>query len=232
MSAPAQDTPAEDPLQSPPQSPIISDPTNRPGLEEIWSSDVDTFITTYLAKVKKDKGLKRNTFTVPIWKALREELIDQGHRSFTHNELKDRFKILKAQAPQSTSTPTPSIPSTPAPPSSTSASSLLNGDRATWNADAESHLIAFLVQAKERGLLSENNFKSKVYTEAASSLAIKGHNATSKQVKSRWTRFKAEFKIVRKLRTLSGFGWDNCLGCIPSRSPESSSIPPTTLPPL
>ncbi|THU76300.1 hypothetical protein K435DRAFT_813527 [Dendrothele bispora CBS 962.96] len=114
MSAPAQDTPAEDPLQSPPQSPIISDPTNRPGLEEIWSSDIDTFITTYLAKVKKDKGLKRNTFTVPIWKAF-----------FTHNELKDRFKILKAQAPQSTSTPTPSIPSTPAPPSSTSASSLL-----------------------------------------------------------------------------------------------------------
>ncbi|THU75551.1 hypothetical protein K435DRAFT_631504, partial [Dendrothele bispora CBS 962.96] len=79
----------------------------------------------------------------------------------------------------------------------------------------ESHLIAFLVQAKERGLLSENNFKSKVYTEAASSLAIKGHNATSKQVKSRWTRvciyllIHIELYLNSPLRTLSGFGWDN-----------------------
>ncbi|KAK7442968.1 hypothetical protein VKT23_015912 [Stygiomarasmius scandens] len=47
---------------------------------------------------------------------------------------------------------------------------------------AEGILIEFLVAKKTQGLLLENNFKGK---------------------------FKAEFKIVAKLRTLSGFGWDN-----------------------
>ncbi|KAF5367461.1 hypothetical protein D9758_003826 [Tetrapyrgos nigripes] len=78
-----------------------------------------------------------------------------------------------------------------------------------WTSEAEAISIEFFIAKKAQGLMSENNFKGKVYNLAAEHLCAKGHSFSGKQVKARWTCFKAEFKIVAKLRTLSGFGWDN-----------------------
>ncbi|KAF5340847.1 hypothetical protein D9758_016605 [Tetrapyrgos nigripes] len=95
---------------------------------------------------------------------------------------------------------TPTTAPATAPPQATSG-------QAVWTADAEALLINFLIDAKGQGLMSENNF-NKVYAHASRHLHENGYNFSKSQVKSYWTRFKAQFKIVVKLCTLSGFGWD------------------------
>ncbi|KAJ3818467.1 hypothetical protein F5880DRAFT_1510934 [Lentinula raphanica] len=102
------------------------------------------------------------------------------------------------------------IASTAASPAAPATAHAIIPDRAHWNTEAEAILIEFLVEKKGEGLLSENNFKGKVYNLGAEHLRARCFNFSGKQVKARWTRFKAEFKIVAKLRTLSATDqvWD------------------------
>ncbi|KAF5344615.1 hypothetical protein D9758_013915 [Tetrapyrgos nigripes] len=167
-------------------------------------------------RVKKEKGKVRSTYSIAEWKALSAELVSLGHRSFTVEQLRDRFKILNAQGrvippaatqPSSTAAqPSPTVTAV-VPPAVTSTRNQPSG-RASWTSEADFFLIACLLDAKTQGKMSDNNFKPQVYSQAVLHLAEKGHSYTRKQVKARWTRFKGDFKIVSKLRGLSGFGWD------------------------
>ncbi|THU77599.1 hypothetical protein K435DRAFT_877641 [Dendrothele bispora CBS 962.96] len=203
--------------------------------EEVWTVVIDDFIVKYLEKVKKDRKGTCDTFAAAIWTKLSAELCSMGHRVYTNEQLKDRFQQLKKSKTSTGSSTLPSFVSAPpssasAPPSSAlpsstppssaspSSASLSNTPITTpapptasahWTAEAEALLIEHLIEAKQKGLMSENNFTSKVYTSAASYLGSKGYRFTKHQVKARWTRFKKDFKIVAKLRTLSGFGCDN-----------------------
>jgi hypothetical protein len=115
------------------------------------------------------------------------------------------------------------MPPKSAKPSETPAST---GSHASWTGPAEAELVAHYQQAKSEGKMSNNNFKATVHKAAVEHLCNKGfENFTASQCKTCWNRvhrtlcsyctstyfnqqFKAEFKIVAKLRTLSGFGWD------------------------
>ncbi|KAF5318979.1 hypothetical protein D9758_018530 [Tetrapyrgos nigripes] len=192
--------------------------TDEPDSQDIWNGDVDNFILTHLEQVKKDRKGTRDQFGASVWTNLSAQLQSAGHRVYSNDELKDRFRLLKksktsttSSAPRPLETPPTShsaapLPSISAPlpyaaPSSANATAAPSvpppPSTAHWTPEAEALLIEHLVEAKAKGQMSENNFKPS------------GYNFTKTQVKGRWTRFKKDFKIVRRLRTLSGFGWDN-----------------------
>ncbi|KAK7439194.1 hypothetical protein VKT23_017684 [Stygiomarasmius scandens] len=182
--------------------------TDLPGLQDIWNGEIDLAIMQFLHEAKTLRKGTRDTFAVVVWTALGEHLTKKGHHSFTVAELKDRLQILKQRGYKLSSNGV-IIPATPPTHSAPITQPVAIPDRAQWTAEAEGILIEFLVAKKTQGLLSENNFKGKVYNLAAEHLRARGYTFSGKQAKARWTRFKAEFKIVAKLRTLSGFGWDN-----------------------
>ncbi|KAF5338309.1 hypothetical protein D9758_015762 [Tetrapyrgos nigripes] len=195
-------------------------PTQQAG--DPWTTEIDSKILSHLGQVKKDKKLQRWTFTVPVWTNLGNELESQGYPGFTNTQLKERLAFLQKQPPKSSvsTLPTPCTPSitsapapapTPTPAPATTPTTLLPAatvnDIANWTSEADTHVITFLEDAKARGLMSESNFKGTAYSQGAKYLAEKGYHFSAKQVKNCWTRFKADFKIVAKLRLLSGFGW-------------------------
>ncbi|KAJ3832137.1 hypothetical protein F5878DRAFT_647029 [Lentinula raphanica] len=205
---------------------VLTSETPDLGAQCVWTQQVDDSITNYLDQVKKEQNRTRNVFPAAVWTSLGQHLVALGHQSYTNEQLRDRLRFIMkhnrslshttvipaAPVPDSSlsSTQTDIIPLSTFTSSAVSASPMLSvPDCAAWNFSSEAALIAFLVKSKEDGLMSENNFKNKVYTQAATHLVTLGFNFKSAQVKSRWTHFKAEFKIVAKLRTLSGFGWDH-----------------------
>ncbi|KAJ3717407.1 hypothetical protein C8R42DRAFT_677161, partial [Lentinula raphanica] len=205
---------------------VLTSETPDLGAQCVWTQQVDDSITNYLDQVKKEQNRTRNVFPAAVWTSVGQHLVALGHQSYTNEQLRDRLHFIMkhnrslshttvipaAPVPNSSlsSTQTDIIPLSTFTSSAVSASPMLSvPDRAAWNFSSEAALIAFLVKSKEDGLMSENNFKNKVYTQAATHLVTLGFNFKSAQVKSRWTCFKAEFKIVAKLRTLSGFGWDH-----------------------
>ncbi|KAF5343816.1 hypothetical protein D9758_016204 [Tetrapyrgos nigripes] len=193
--------PASPPVLSTAPAPGSTDP---PGLQDIWNSEIDLAIMQFLYQAKTQRNGTRDTFSAAVWTSLGKHLMENGHHLCTNEDLKDRFRVLKQRGYllSPTGVIVPAAPS-PAAPAATVP------DRAQWTSEAEAISIEFFIAKKAQGLMSENNFKGKVYNLAAEHLCAKGHSFSGKQVKARWTRFKAEFKIVAKLRTLSGFGWDN-----------------------
>ncbi|KAF5361456.1 hypothetical protein D9758_006189 [Tetrapyrgos nigripes] len=204
--------------------------TDEPDSQDIWNGDVDNFILMHLEQVKKDQKGTRDQFGAAVWTNLSAQLQSAGHCVYSNDELKDHFRLLKksktsttSSAPRPLETPPTShsaapLPSISAPlpyaaPSSANATAAPSvpppPSTAHWTPKAEALLIEHLVEVKAKGQMSKNNFKPSVYQSAAAYLCEKGYNFTKTQVKGRWTRFKKDFKIVWRLRTLSRFGWDN-----------------------
>ncbi|KAJ3822190.1 hypothetical protein F5880DRAFT_1576553 [Lentinula raphanica] len=86
--------------------------------------------------------------------------------------------------------------------------------RAKWDATSEDILIEGVKKAVASGIKADKNFKPQVYQSIASDLAKAGYCFDACQVKSRWNRFKASWKTVNFLRSLSGFGWDEDKKCV------------------
>ncbi|KAJ3831959.1 hypothetical protein F5878DRAFT_647183 [Lentinula raphanica] len=151
------------------------------------------------AQFKKEQNRTRNVFPAAVWTSLGQHLVALGHQSYTNEQLRDRLRFIMkhnhslshttvipaAPVPDSSlsSTQTDIIPLSTFTSSAVSASPMLSvPDRAAWNFSSEAALIAFLVKSKEDGLMSENNFKNKVYTQAATHLVTLGFNFKSAQV--------------------------------------------------
>lgn len=77
---------------------------------------------------------------------------------------------------------------------------------ARWNDADIAKLVAGLLEAKDNGLASENGFKSTVWVGISASL--EDPLKLTRVCESKWTRLKTDFKAVKFLRELSGFGWD------------------------
>jgi Myb/SANT-like DNA-binding protein len=78
---------------------------------------------------------------------------------------------------------------------------------AKWSDQDVDKLVAGLLEAKDNGQTSENGFKSTVWGSVAASFDDPLKNA-SRTCESKWTRLKSDYKAVKFLRDLSGFGWD------------------------
>jgi Myb/SANT-like DNA-binding domain len=79
---------------------------------------------------------------------------------------------------------------------------------AKWSDDDIKSLLTGLLDAKDKGLTSENGFKASVW----SSISAR-YNDPQKQAnracESKWARLKTDYRAVKFLRDLSGFGWDS-----------------------
>ena len=89
---------------------------------------------------------------------------------------------------------------------------------AKWTREEVNILVEKLLDAKDRGLSSENGFKSAVWSAIASAFTDPLKQAT-RVCESKWTRLKKEYKEVKELREASGFGWD-AEGCLPTATDE------------
>ncbi|KAI9452920.1 Myb/SANT-like DNA-binding domain-containing protein [Lactarius psammicola] len=83
-----------------------------------------------------------------------------------------------------------------------------------WSCVDEATLVHTLAEQKTKGNWGDNNPKKSAWTACEIALAgsekVSGGSAKAQPViKSRWQRLKQEFDIVKKLRGLSGFGWDD-----------------------
>ncbi|THU97037.1 hypothetical protein K435DRAFT_796822 [Dendrothele bispora CBS 962.96] len=84
--------------------------------------------------------------------------------------------------------------------------------RASWanNPASTEKLIELIKRKVLNGTTGkpDKNFKAKTYTELSQELVAAGFNFDRGQVKSRWNKLKKDTRIVKYLRSLSGFGWD------------------------
>ncbi|KAF8256442.1 Myb/SANT-like DNA-binding domain-containing protein [Lactarius quietus] len=83
-----------------------------------------------------------------------------------------------------------------------------------WSQRNEALLVHTLADQKAKGEWGDNNPKKAAWVACVAALAGSekesgGHPKTETAVKSRWQRLKQEFDTVKKLRGLSGFGWDD-----------------------
>ncbi|KAI9441114.1 Myb/SANT-like DNA-binding domain-containing protein [Lactarius psammicola] len=83
-----------------------------------------------------------------------------------------------------------------------------------WSCVDEATLVHTLAEQKTKGNWGDNNPKKSAWTACEIALAgsekVSGGSAKAQPaIKSRWQHLKQEFDIVKKLRGLSGFGWDD-----------------------
>ncbi|KAI9442813.1 hypothetical protein BJY52DRAFT_1229115 [Lactarius psammicola] len=83
-----------------------------------------------------------------------------------------------------------------------------------WSCVDKATLVHTLAEQKTKGNWGDNNPKKSVWTACEIALAgsekVSGGSAKAQPaIKSRWQCLKQEFDIVKKLRGLSGFGWDD-----------------------
>ena len=83
---------------------------------------------------------------------------------------------------------------------------------ARWSREEVDQLLDKLQDAKDAGNSSENGFKSAVWTAAGASFSD-SLKKNGRVCESKWTRLKKDYKEVKFLVELSGFGWkdDECL---------------------
>jgi hypothetical protein len=87
------------------------------------------------------------------------------------------------------------------------------GKNCTWTNKEIDQLIEQLQEAKSLGQTSENGFKSSVWNQIAASFTdpLKTEKRTCE---SKWARLKKDYKEVKFLRELSGFGWNDETGLL------------------
>ncbi|KDQ18865.1 hypothetical protein BOTBODRAFT_82563, partial [Botryobasidium botryosum FD-172 SS1] len=82
-----------------------------------------------------------------------------------------------------------------------------------WSIDEDAELVHVLEEQKRLGNQSETGWKNTVWSQAANAIAVSFPDAKikkeAKHCKSRWQRLKGLYKIVKGLRDVSGFGWDD-----------------------
>ncbi|KAF8581616.1 hypothetical protein K439DRAFT_1618908 [Ramaria rubella] len=86
-----------------------------------------------------------------------------------------------------------------------------------WTTAEEAAIITTLLGQKAVGNVSDSRFKPMVWEIVVDDLADVSPMGMSKDVsqcKSRYQQLKGEYKIVRMLRGLSGFGWDEGKQCV------------------
>lgn len=111
------------------------------------------------------------------------------------------------------------------------AASSTRNPRTIWSSSDDGKLVTALLDAKSRGLQSDGGFKSNVWTECETALSLSeavsgGAAKSSGACKARYQRvrtrlnvatgisepfaqLKKDYLIVKKLRGLSGWGWDD-----------------------
>jgi len=81
-----------------------------------------------------------------------------------------------------------------------------------WSDGDDRNLIYRLREAKLAGMQSDNGWKPQVWPLCRDAVAgSSGAEKTAEKCADHWTNMKAAFNEVRKLRDLSGFGWDDGL---------------------
>ncbi|THU94633.1 hypothetical protein K435DRAFT_565032, partial [Dendrothele bispora CBS 962.96] len=91
--------------------------------------------------------------------------------------------------------------------------------KAVWTSDNDRTLMASLKESKHAGFQTDNGgFHSDAYKAAAVRLQEEDSNLneserqgapkTADSCKTRFTTLKKDFRIVKILRNMSGFGWD------------------------
>jgi hypothetical protein len=101
--------------------------------------------------------------------------------------------------------PTPTPRGTPAPRA--------RSNRSNWTNQEISQLIELLQEAKSNGQTSDNGFKAAVWNGIAASFSDPLKNE-KRACESKWARLKKDYKDVKFLRELSGFGWDEETGLL------------------
>lgn len=75
-----------------------------------------------------------------------------------------------------------------------------------WTESEEYQLVDGLASATIEGKLSDGGYKSSVWTAIAESIEDPLKN--DKVCRTRWEKLKADYRQVKFVRELSGFGWD------------------------
>ncbi|KAJ7690432.1 Myb/SANT-like DNA-binding domain-containing protein [Mycena olivaceomarginata] len=88
------------------------------------------------------------------------------------------------------------------------------GKRDKWTAPTLAILIRILLDEKKLGRRAESGWTSESYTKVVVALKAAGYARTAKQVKGCWTRLKGQYKIMKGMLSLSGFGWNPRSKCI------------------
>ncbi|KAJ7450558.1 Myb/SANT-like DNA-binding domain-containing protein [Mycena latifolia] len=86
--------------------------------------------------------------------------------------------------------------------------------REVWSAAELAILVRILLEEKKLGRQAESGWTSESYTKVAIALKARGIVRSNKQIKSCWTRLKGQYKIVKGIRSLSGFGWNATTKCV------------------
>ncbi|CUS10986.1 unnamed protein product, partial [Tuber aestivum] len=86
-----------------------------------------------------------------------------------------------------------------------------------WVSSTEKFLIEALLKRVRQGERAENGFKKAVWAQVVAELNAKFKEVLPKpitvmQAKNKEVILKCEFEIVRKIRSNSGFGWDEFKG--------------------
>ncbi|KAF8591198.1 hypothetical protein K439DRAFT_1327826 [Ramaria rubella] len=86
-----------------------------------------------------------------------------------------------------------------------------------WTAAEEAAIITTLLGQKAAGNMSDSGFKPsvwKIVMEDLVDISPIGMNKNMSQCKLRYQQLKGEYKIVKVLQELSGFGWDEGTQCV------------------
>ncbi|KAF8341693.1 Myb/SANT-like DNA-binding domain-containing protein [Amanita rubescens] len=87
--------------------------------------------------------------------------------------------------------------------------------RAVWNADTDMILLETLFKQRDQGMQTSNgNWHNAAWSSAEKALSgtevvYGGIKKTASSCQNRWNSLKKEYKEVKHIRDLSGFGWDD-----------------------
>jgi hypothetical protein len=83
----------------------------------------------------------------------------------------------------------------------------IRGPNAKWSNEETKSLVDQLQDAKDQGLITDNGFKSVVWTNVGNSYT--DPLKTPRSCETKWGRLKKDYKEVKWFKEVSGFGWDN-----------------------
>ncbi|KAJ6545120.1 Myb/SANT-like DNA-binding domain-containing protein [Mycena sp. CBHHK59/15] len=86
--------------------------------------------------------------------------------------------------------------------------------RDVWKAFQLAILVHVFVEEKNKGRQSESGWDKEAYQKVSDTLKAAGTIRSVAQVKSCWTRTKGQYKIIKGMLELSGFGFDASTKCV------------------
>ncbi|CAN6448108.1 unnamed protein product [Victoria cruziana] len=92
----------------------------------------------------------------------------------------------------------------------TSAHATQDGDRAGWTTSRDQFFINLLLEQTSRGRRTEVGFTKDAWKSIFLAFNKRFNlNYTISQLKSRYRRLKTQYRMIKALRNLNGFGWDD-----------------------